>query len=395
MEEKNVGSAALVVGSGGVGSHIIKTIRRRFPNKLIYVADKAMPADFNNSDINLSFIEIDLAKDNIDKLVGLNIDTLIFSAGIGRLSTFETFTDCEINKNFSINCLPAIKLVRAYYSLLKKKSDFYCAIITSIAGMIASPLYSIYSATKGALVRFIEAVNAELTYVGTKNRILNIAPGYIGGTGFHGGNRTEEQEKELSLLAEKFVNDMLDKKEVCIPKYDEVYARVLNAYHSNPSAFALDSLNYKLKSNEINNKPQIKVGYLTGTFDLFHIGHLNILRNAKKYCDKLVVGVHPDGKHKNKEVFIPLEERMEILRNIKYVDEVMVCTSEDIDAYPIVHFDYLFVGSDYKGTERFQRYEEYLADKDAKIIYLPYTTTTSSTHLRQLITDRLTEDKNK
>ena len=91
------------------------------------------------------------------------------------------------------------------------------------------------------------------------------------------------------------------------------------------------------------------------------------------------------AKHKNKEVFIPLDERMEILRNIKFVDEVIVCADEDIDDYPKIKYDYLFVGSDYLGTERFNRYEQYFSDKNVRIIYLPYTTKTSSTQLRNLI----------
>jgi glycerol-3-phosphate cytidylyltransferase len=149
----------------------------------------------------------------------------------------------------------------------------------------------------------------------------------------------------------------------------------------------VDSYRYKMESGRFNLEPQIKIGYMSGTWDLFHVGHLNLIKRAKQYCDYLVVGVHKDASHKGKETFIPLEERMEIVRNIKWVDQVIVSMREDSDVYStgLVKYDYLFVGSDYKGTERFNRYEVYFADKGVKIVYFPYTKGTSSTHIRNLI----------
>ncbi len=391
MEKIKENKAALIVGCGGIGGHITAELRCRAPRKKLYVADIAVPP-FASGQSGTEFIQVDLFKDGVEKLSGLDIDTLIFSAGIGRLSRFSTFTAEEIEKNFSVNCVSAIKLIRYYYGRLASAEDFYCAVITSVAGMVASPLYSVYSATKGALVKFIEAVNAELEHDGFANRILDIAPGYIGGTAFHGAVASPEEEARLAALSEMFVTAMQERRAVCIPDYDKTYSRVLASYHADPAGFALGSMDYKLKGGALNDRPQVKVGYLTGTFDLFHVGHLNLLRNAKKYCDKLIVGIHPDGSHKNKEVFIPLDERMDIVRNIKYVDEVMVCSAEDTDAWPQLRYDYLFVGSDYKGTERFARYEEYLSQRGAKVIYLPYTQKTSSTQLRSIISGRIAED---
>ena len=129
------------------------------------------------------------------------------------------------------------------------------------------------------------------------------------------------------------------------------------------------------------------MGFLSGTFDLFHIGHLNLLRRAKQYCDYLIVGVHPPtSKHKNKPTFIPLEERMAIVGSIKYVDKVVETLDEDDEMYKLYPYDYLFVGSDYKGTERFNRYERELTPLGVKIIYFPYTQGTSSTQLRDALT---------
>lgn len=125
-----------------------------------------------------------------------------------------------------------------------------------------------------------------------------------------------------------------------------------------------------------------KIGYLSGTFDLFHIGHLNLLRRAKEKCDYLIVGVNRKKAKQGVEVFIPFEERMQIVGAIKYVDYVVEAPLEDSNAWDLFHYDYLFVGSDYKGTERFNRYEQVLKEKGAQVIYFPYTQGTSSTKLR-------------
>ena len=127
------------------------------------------------------------------------------------------------------------------------------------------------------------------------------------------------------------------------------------------------------------------IGYLSGTFDLFHIGHLNLLRRAKEQCDYLIVAVHDSGKWKGKETFIPFEERKEIVGACRYVDQVVDSPVEDSDAWELYHFDKLFVGSDYKGTERFNRYEEFFKDKGVEIVYFPYTQSTSSTQIRALV----------
>lgn len=134
-------------------------------------------------------------------------------------------------------------------------------------------------------------------------------------------------------------------------------------------------------------------GYLSGTFDLFHIGHLNLIRRAKEQCDYLIVAVHDSGKWKGKETFIPFEERKEIVGACRYVDKVVVSPVEDSDAWELYHFDKLFVGSDYKGTERFNRYEEFFKDKGVEIVYFPYTQSTSSTQIRKLISSAI-ENKN-
>ena len=134
-------------------------------------------------------------------------------------------------------------------------------------------------------------------------------------------------------------------------------------------------------------KKQI-TGYTTGVYDMFHIGHLNLLRNAKSMCDKLIVGVTVDDlvSYKNKSAVIPFEERIEIVRNIKYVD--VAIPQYDLDKVTMckkLKADYLFVGDDWYNTEKWQQYEDDLKKCGVQVIYFPYTKSISSTILRNKI----------
>jgi len=130
------------------------------------------------------------------------------------------------------------------------------------------------------------------------------------------------------------------------------------------------------------------VGYTTGVFDLFHIGHLNILRNAKSMCDKLIVGVSTDAlvSYKNKRVVIPFEERLEIVRSIQYVDVVVPQESMDkMEAWKRHRFDLMFVGDDWKNTPKWKELEACFKKVGVRIVYFPYTKGTSSTLVNQVL----------
>ena len=140
-----------------------------------------------------------------------------------------------------------------------------------------------------------------------------------------------------------------------------------------------------------NNK---KIGYTTGVFDLFHIGHLNLLKNAKSLCDKLIVGVTTDElvAYKNKKAVIPFNERMEIVSSIKYVDAVVPQESMDkMGMWKKLKFDVMFVGDDWYKSEKWKKYEDDFKAVNVKIVYFPYTKGTSST----LINDILLKQRNK
>lgn len=133
---------------------------------------------------------------------------------------------------------------------------------------------------------------------------------------------------------------------------------------------------------------QYKVGYTTGVYDLFHIGHLNLLRNAKALCDYLIVGITVDElvSYKGKQAVIPFRERIQIVEAIRYVDKVVAQTELDkVKAWETYHFDVLFVGDDWKGKPNWVEYEQALAEKNVDVVYLPYTRETSSTQLRDVL----------
>ena len=132
-----------------------------------------------------------------------------------------------------------------------------------------------------------------------------------------------------------------------------------------------------------------KIGYTTGVFDLFHIGHLNILKRARLECDHLIVGVTTDElcqSAKSQKPFIPFQERMDLVEAVKYVDEVVPQTSYDkMEAWNNLKFDKMFVGDDWKGTDQWNQIEEDFAPHGVEIVYFPYTTHTSSTILRKIL----------
>lgn len=130
-----------------------------------------------------------------------------------------------------------------------------------------------------------------------------------------------------------------------------------------------------------------KIGYTTGVYDLFHIGHLNVLRRAKEYCEYLIVGVSVDElvqSYKNKTPIIPFEERAAIVGAIRYVDRVVPQTSMDkLDAWQDLHFDAIFHGDDWKGSTMYDEIEKKLAEVGVAMVFLPHTEGTSSTELTQ------------
>ena len=132
-----------------------------------------------------------------------------------------------------------------------------------------------------------------------------------------------------------------------------------------------------------------KVGYTTGVYDLFHIGHLNIIKRAKELCDYLIVGVSTDEvveNYKHKSPIIPFEERIAIIEAIKYVDKVVAQVSMDkYEAWKQYKFDAIFHGDDWKGSAMYNDIEEKLKNVGCDLVFLPHTDGTSSTMITEIL----------
>ena len=134
---------------------------------------------------------------------------------------------------------------------------------------------------------------------------------------------------------------------------------------------------------------RVVVGYAPGVYDMFHVGHLNILRRAKSECDFLIVGVVSDDRVlevKGQAPMIPLEERMQLVEALDLVDKVVVDDSIDkVQMWERLHFDVIFKGDDWRGTSKGETLERGMAGVGARVSYFPYTTHVSSTRLRALV----------
>jgi choline-phosphate cytidylyltransferase/glycerol-3-phosphate cytidylyltransferase len=140
------------------------------------------------------------------------------------------------------------------------------------------------------------------------------------------------------------------------------------------------------------------IGYTTGVFDLFHVGHVRLLRNAKSMCDRLIVGVTVDElvAYKNKKSVIPFDERIEIVRSSRYVDlAVPQETMDKMDALNRYKFNIMFVGDDWYKTDKWADFDRQLNEKGVRVIYFPYTKSTSSTLINSTLNQMRTDGQAK
>ena len=259
-ESMSFQTAIIIGGSGGIGEAIVLSLFERGYEK-VYVVDRVSP---KNDDSRIEWIQLDLSTDRVGVLTYLvdEIDSLVITAGIGRLDRFSSFDAGELEKTMHINAIAPIEVLQLFSSRLSSERPFYASVITSIAALVSSPLYAVYSASKGALSRYVEAVNAELAGEGLPNRILEVAPGRIDGTGFHGGE--QRGPEPLMPLASEIVDAMFARKCRFVPN-GEVYEGVIARYQADPEAFGVSSYQYKLDNSALEPRRKAKIGYLSGT----------------------------------------------------------------------------------------------------------------------------------
>lgn len=234
--------ALVVGGSSGIGLSIVLNLIQMDEVECVYVLDKLhYPKEYDNPKVSFSLC--DLVYGDLTVLEEMrDTQALFITAGFGQLKLFQELTDDYIQDSFAVNAVASIRIIRHYYDRLLSKDDFPCAVMASIAGRISSPLLSVYSATKAALSKFIEAVNVELDVQGSANRILEVSPGSLKGTSFTGGVSHPEQ---TAVLAEEIIERAFRHEELFIPQYEEVFKDVMARYEADAHQFGVDSYWYK------------------------------------------------------------------------------------------------------------------------------------------------------
>ena len=236
--------ALVVGGSSGIGLSIVLNLVGREAYDRIYVLDKAaFPEEYKSDKIVPAVCDLSLGDYSCLNEIG-DIDALFITAGFGHLKFFQELSEDYIRNSFSVNAVAPIQIIRHYYDHLLSEKVFTCAVMVSIAGRLSSPLFSVYSATKAALSKFIEAVNVELDVQSSKNRILEVSPGAIKGTGFTGS--ISRPEMTMSL-ADEIIQRAEKHDELFIPQYDDVFKGVIERYEADAHKYGVESFWYKKK----------------------------------------------------------------------------------------------------------------------------------------------------
>ena len=243
--------ALVVGGANGIGLAIATLLAQEKEYDKVYIVDRApiAPEYMCNKFEHIAF---DLRNDDYSLFDRFSdIDTLMITAGFGRLAHFGDIEEQHVVDSFEVNSIAPIRILHHFYPRLAAKEDFYCGVMGSIAGFLSSPLFAVYGATKAAIRVFIESVNVELEMTGSLNRILNISPGSIKGTAFYSG------ANDLSLtrqLGNEILEHLWAKDDLFIPQYDEVYRQVLERYHEDFRAEGRHSYQYKMQSDRVTKK---------------------------------------------------------------------------------------------------------------------------------------------
>lgn len=242
-------SRALIVGgANGIGLSIATQLAKRDDYEKIYIIDKVSVAE---EYIHQKFecILFDLESDDFSLFNNFDdVDTLMITAGFGRLSLFKDINEQHIIDSFVVNTIAPIRIIHYFINKLRKPNDFKCGIMGSIAGFMSSPFFAVYGATKAALKIFIESINVELEKDGSSNRILNVSPGSIKGTSF---NHCKTDLDITEILANEIISRLESKDDLFIPQYEEIFKEVLNRYHVDFREEGRRSYEYKVNSGRV------------------------------------------------------------------------------------------------------------------------------------------------
>lgn len=240
--------ALVVGGANGIGLSIATELANRIDIEKVYIVDKApLLKEYANDKFETYLFDLTHEDYSIfDKFQ--DIDTLMITAGFGKLALFKNVPESYITNSFAVNSIAPIRVIHHFMNKLQGPENFYCGVMVSIAGFMSSPFFAVYGATKAALKIFIESVNVELEKDGSNNRILNVSPGSLKGTSFTNG------KTNLNLtapIAQAIINKMENKNDLFIPQYEEVFKNVLDRYHEDFREEGRHSYDYKVNSGRI------------------------------------------------------------------------------------------------------------------------------------------------
>ena len=240
--------ALIVGGASGIGLAIATLLSAQSDVEKVYIVDRA-DVDPKWMQSKFECYRFDLNETDYSIFDRFNdIDTLMITAGFGKLALFKDLEESYIVDTINVNTAAVIRIIHRFFSKIESADDFYCGVMVSIAGFMSSPFFSVYGASKAALKIFIESVNVELEKAGSSNRILNVSPGSIKGTAFAGG------ENDLTVteqLASEIIEHLYAKDDLFIPQYEEVYKEVLRRYNEDFREEGRHSYEYKLKSGRM------------------------------------------------------------------------------------------------------------------------------------------------
>lgn len=241
--------ALVVGGANGIGLSIATQLAKREDYVKIYIVDKnKFIDDFSNP--KFESILFDLTNEDYSIFDGFrDVDTLMITAGFGKLSFFKDVSEQYITSSFSVNAVAPVRIIHHFIGKLASKEDFRCGVMVSIAGFMSSPFFAVYGATKAALKIFIESVNVELEKGGSKNRILNVSPGSIKGTSFNNG---KTDLSITAMLANDIITRLEAKDDLFIPQYEEIFKNVLARYQADFREEGRHSYDYKLQNGRVN-----------------------------------------------------------------------------------------------------------------------------------------------
>lgn len=232
----------VVGGASGIGLAIALEMASRAQTEKVYIVDKSPLPDCYSCQ-KIESLVFDLKSDDYSIFDRFDeIDSLMITAGFGKIALFKDVPEEHIKDSFLVNSVAAIRIIKRFYSKLEGDTDFYCGVMDSIAGWLSSPFLAVYGATKAALKVFIESINVELSKGGSHNVVLNVSPGFINGTSFYGKDTDPGLLKDLAC---EILDHLERKDDLFIPNYDKTYKAVLERYRDDFRKEGARSYDYK------------------------------------------------------------------------------------------------------------------------------------------------------